>query len=268
MASPLFMFGQKYFPIPTQKAKWMYGEPGGQVGLPGFVYNLYSGPDSFFNGFSYHSVLGGGTDYWFREESKKIYNLNIYDSTETILYDFNLAVGDTFFYNPYKIVYDSLACIVKKIDSVLVLHHYHKRYLFYVYPYPYICYWVEGIGTLNNLFGNPFQTIKAMTQKTLCNFYMNDSFAYYDNFFCGPEAVASVNPEPLEIQFYPNPASDILYINALKNYTNFQIIDIIGRVILTKKLYTGNSILNIEEILQGMYYIKVENGFVGKFVKL
>jgi len=266
------MFGQKYFPMPTEKASWRYVTPDGWPGLPPKWDWYGSGSDTVFNGINYPTILGKSDNYWFREVNKKVYALNFKDSSETIMLDFTLSVGDTFIWDTSAINNRLAIGILDSTDSVVVLNQYHKRYYFHDQSLPDPnqpwCIWVEGIGNLNNFFGYPFINPKGMTFTALCNFYMYDSFAYYDGHYCGPEAIANINPEPLDIQFHPNPASDILYLNALKNHPNFQLIDITGRVILSRKIYTGNSTLNIEEIPQGMYYIKVENGFVGKFVKL
>jgi hypothetical protein len=54
--------------------------------------------------------------------------------------------------------------------------------------------------------------------------------------------------------FYPNPASDYLYLTG--KYTNVQIINLSGQIILESKL---EDVIDISAIKRGMYFLKLSN---------
>ena len=63
---------------------------------------------------------------------------------------------------------------------------------------------------------------------------------------------------------YPNPASDILYVNCGKldrNYT-FKLIDLLGKTILTKsfEIANQNESITISEVPKGIYLAVIESG--------
>jgi hypothetical protein len=63
---------------------------------------------------------------------------------------------------------------------------------------------------------------------------------------------------------YPNPASDILYVNCGKldrNYT-FKLIDLLGKTIITKsfEMASQNESISISAIPKGLYLAVIESG--------
>jgi hypothetical protein len=64
-----------------------------------------------------------------------------------------------------------------------------------------------------------------------------------------------------DITFYPNPVTDILYINATK-YITIEIVDILGKTVVK----TSNKTINLENVSVGMYIIQVydtNNSLIG-----
>ncbi|MBK8848764.1 MAG: T9SS type A sorting domain-containing protein [Saprospiraceae bacterium] len=91
----------------------------------------------------------------------------------------------------------------------------------------------------------------------------------------GPSAVAWENEESLPVTFYPNPATDYLFINQgeIENLT-YEVNDELGRVIFKiKSPYSDRSyMLDVSSLVTGNYFLKImENGNVKgslKFQKL
>ncbi|GAA3521905.1 hypothetical protein GCM10022393_40460 [Aquimarina addita] len=67
-------------------------------------------------------------------------------------------------------------------------------------------------------------------------------------------------------KYYPNPASDILYIDGLTvNETDIRIVNALGQVMIESSIEPAMEVTNL---FKGMYIILINNKYVGKFVKL
>ncbi len=72
-----------------------------------------------------------------------------------------------------------------------------------------------------------------------------------------------------QISVYPNPANTILNIDLTNNILSknqFQIYNLIGKVVMEGKIENETNIINIEKLSQGLYLLKVSNRSV-KFIK-
>ena len=82
-------------------------------------------------------------------------------------------------------------------------------------------------------------------------------------------AVANLNETKSDILIYPNPANDQLnLIHA--NECTINVIDISGKIVLSKNISENNSTLDVSNLAKGFYFIRIEkNGTVSnlKFVK-
>jgi len=86
------------------------------------------------------------TDEFVREQENRIYYLNTLLEGESLIYDFNLEVGEEVtVWNPLEP--DGLNLIVTKIDSVLIHDGYHKRLELIIDEFSSPEYWIEGIGS-------------------------------------------------------------------------------------------------------------------------
>ncbi len=100
-----FVQAQTYYPIPTDPSyKWHHWETNNLGGTQQDYYNtFYNEHDTFIRGKTYHvtpSIIS--LDLVWREENKQVFatRLNTSDTSEIMLYDFNLSVGDTFYIPP------------------------------------------------------------------------------------------------------------------------------------------------------------------------
>ena len=70
------------------------------------------------------------------------------------------------------------------------------------------------------------------------------------------------------LKVYPNPVSEVLRIEGISSFSNinFQIFDTHGQLVKTGSINTSNSI-SVSDLSQGMYFLKLENGMLAKFIK-
>lgn len=138
---------QTYIPFPTSNASWIesefcderHYEIVGDTVVNGLTYHLLyvnvkfytQGPTGCFNPFSY--TLSGGYAGAFRNDSlnKRVFYLPPNQSSDTLLYDFNLSVGDTL-PTTYKAIYNNLNInlSVSRVDSIFSGGVFRKRFTF------------------------------------------------------------------------------------------------------------------------------------------
>lgn len=80
------------------------------------------------------------------------------------------------------------------------------------------------------------------------------------------KAVYSVNDnEAAKFDLYPNPANDVLRINAEAN-AMVEILDMAGRKVMSVNVTEGENVINVAELTSGVYFVKMNDAVV-KFVK-
>jgi len=215
-----------------------------------------------------------------REQNKKIYT-KIGNQPEQVLYDFNLAVGDTmhYYYSLIESQPDTFSRVLTKIDSFkLYTGEYRKRYCF---ANGINCYVpdtvVEGIGSIywwglfNPLVNNmctcgdeyTFSCFKEMDTVL----YLNNTFCSYC--FCGLSVDLNEFQSLGKITVFPNPATDKLFIETFQN-SSIEISNIEGQILQSFITKENNTTLDISSLAKGIYFIKVinENGIATeKFIK-
>jgi uncharacterized repeat protein (TIGR01451 family) len=74
-------------------------------------------------------------------------------------------------------------------------------------------------------------------------------------------SVNQVLEEKLQIKFYPNPTTGLIYIDKKDNTEiNIQVIDNLGRLLLVRKSNEKITTLNIKTFVNGVYFISINNG--------
>ncbi len=132
----------------------------------------------------------------------------------------------------------------------------------------------------------PFHQVEAITSEDFYTFYVtNEYFSFgsittHQKIHCldlGPffsDYLGTSNmrePEliPEKIRVFPNPATDILYVDMPKDaggFAHFEIFDLQGRLLAKGRLH-GNSI-DVSSLTQGMYIVTLETGGQRHSVKL
>lgn len=68
------------------------------------------------------------------------------------------------------------------------------------------------------------------------------------------------------IECFPNPTSNFIKVNHLKNLSNYSIFDIKGQQIMSGQI-SNNEELNISTLTAGLYFIQINKDETGKFIK-
>jgi hypothetical protein len=77
-------------------------------------------------------------------------------------------------------------------------------------------------------------------------------------------------PADLSLQFYPNPVHDVLKIKSASGIKTLSLYDIYGRLLLTKVVNCDTYELDMRQLTEGIYFIKVityRRILTGKIVK-
>ena len=68
------------------------------------------------------------------------------------------------------------------------------------------------------------------------------------------------------IYVYPNPAQNYITIEGLTTNTNYQIIDISGKIILSGKILNDSKQLDVSTLINGIYFLKVDTNTIRKVI--
>ena len=284
----IFAQTYQYIPIPDSGAIWSevyyFGEPYPDTVLkpPSYERFTVNGEDTIINGKTYNklymfynnefnlnnSIYIGGI----REENKKVYlfcdsaiheGKSFYSSysNEHIIYDFNLNVGDTFYYENKNI--EQAYKIVTNIDSILIDNTYRKRFYFYNLPF-----WVEGIGNIFEgfLYNGP-TPIGAYHNEFIC-FIKNDSVLYHNNNNnnCLPTSIKHLFDK--QMCAYPNPSVNYINFKIEYNYNDITIYNINGKKVCKINVKNKN-IVTIKNLTSGIYIYQLSSDnklTTGKFI--
>ena len=69
------------------------------------------------------------------------------------------------------------------------------------------------------------------------------------------------------IKLFPNPSNDYIEISNIQNTQNYYIINVLGQKLLKGVIHNNNNKIDIQNLKNGLHYLKLENGTVIKFIK-
>lgn len=73
----------------------------------------------------------------------------------------------------------------------------------------------------------------------------------------------------IDLNLYPNPVNDVVTIEVDKNYVDIQVVDLLGKTVLSQSNIRENNKVNVSELKNGVYFISVlKNGMILKTEKL
>lgn len=176
------------------------------------------------------------------------------DTTEHLLYDFNLGVGDTLplSFNNFQ----NDVCVIA-IDSIFTQYGYRKRFsLSGTTPTPYL---IEGIGHSGGFIGEPLAHPYNCTN--LVCFSLNDT-AYYPSVggSCNLAVGISSYGERSRISFHPNPffIQTTLKMDNYEANTSLSVYNSFGQLVKQIDNLSGQSIIFRRDNLPGgLYFIKL-----------
>ena len=291
---------QLYQPFPTDSAVWR--QASANWNYPNYFqrdYNYYIQGDTFFLGNTYHKVYKTlvATDYVLgspigsfnlvngptlvdsnkyvgaiREDlSKHVYFLpdTITTTSEILLYDFNLNVGDTLAYSYNNSSYFLGYNYVSGIDSVLVGTQFHK--CFHITSnagYPNYVSIIEGVGStfgLLEMMIDPFE----WSDNLICYTY-NGQHVWADSIGRPPTYIPancslpvgiSEHGETFPVAIFPNPTTGIVTIKtSFSEKSSVEIVDVLGKRIYQSEQQGFEFVIDLAHQPQGIYFLKVRSG--------
>ncbi len=276
---------QQYYPFPDNNVVWNFSfYQSCQYGHASENYSIIISGDTIINSITYHklsipfvqTVISGncngidtaGYKGAIRQDiaNKKVYYISPIDTSEQLLYDFAMQVGDTV--KGYTQLSYGVQDIVQSIDSVLVGNTYRKR--LFINPSSNI-YFIESIGSTYGLVNKtPYLPFSEPIYNIIC-FQQNGQSLYPDTTTNCQIIVSikSINETDTQIKLYPNPAKETLTIETDATNQKLEIINLLGETIHTIYIYK-KATLNTSAFANGIYIIKIPSKkgiIVRKFVK-
>lgn len=284
-----------YHPFPSDSATWNVGNLDIWFGWC-YKYSYSFTGDTIVNNTSYHKIWKQGQEFlvvhppgspdWYytcsnqvignfsyyvgaiREDisQKKIYFLQPNDSTETLLYDFTLNVGDTIkgYFGDYHLV-------ILSLDSTLVGTQYRKTWN--IDPSsgwggtPHI---VEGVGCLYGLLEAPYAFEKSSIALE-CFSVNNQSLYPTYNATEGCNLLTSIkdkNEIKNMLSIFPNPSNGKFEIIVNNQKINtIEISDILGNLILKSEINKESALIDLSDKLNGVYLARITNSIGNIVVK-
>jgi len=252
-----------------------------------YYFHYYFGGDTIINGNSYKKLMrgnvliirvGGGPLCYIwpwatfsgymgaiKDDSisNKAYFVQPNQINDTLLFDYNLIIGDTL--NGFNTGCNNM--VVTSIDSILIGMEYRKRWNFNR------CnadsgFIIQGIGSSSGLIepiNQTFSYSNLICVKDSNSTLFNSSFQS----IIGCQLVTSTQNIPSEIintiNIYPNPTSGTftLTYNSQLSLLNSQLIitDVLGRAVYHQAIINpNNTTINISQLSNGVYFYEIQSG--------
>jgi len=197
-----------------------------------------------------------------RESNKQIFIRYANDTIEQLHYDFNLAMGDSFYfyYAPMMGWH-----YVTSVDSLFINGSYRHTITF-----DQVDTWIEGIGSDAGLFESNM-LIGNLYTSLLC-YSENGNVIYSPLGDCNRSGTWINEVSNSLIKVYPNPANNVIEFNVPSSFASFKITvtDFLGQLIYTGETSPGQkSILNTSTWSDGVYFIVAHSStsiFTGKAI--
>ena len=242
------------------------------LNLPGaFTDSMFTLSDTTINFKIYKKIRSSyfqNTAGFLREDSLNSigYFYSTFDSIEREIYNLNLTVGDSFYFNgvwPISVGYHY-------VDSVYALSG--KKHL----RFNTFTYWnekfefIESVGVNINL---DYQS-SSLRQNSflLCNYQDNTiNYLNANSNFDGCDLITGINTlvQSKNI-FYPNPTNDIFQIN-LFNDSEVELFNSVGCKIFSNHFHKQNLKISMNEIIgnvYGIYFLRIKSSNTYSFCKL
>lgn len=194
--------------------------------------------------------------------AKKVYYIDSTMSSDILLCDFSLQVGDTMptWYNQGQV--GTISVIV--IDSIMIAGSYRKRWQFNGVSGANNFSLIEGVGWTNDLLGlsdNPDGAIKlACFNGEQLNPYFNDECVV--NLNCATIIGNEKLNQLANYQLFPNPVkgSTVLSANISSKNAIYKIYNAQGQAVLGGNFNNQNTLrIELSDLPVGIYYLQVLN---------
>jgi len=216
-------------------------------------------------GYSYDTTYTNNIKGFLRNDSNKFYFIDNGNTTEYLLWDFNLKVGDS-----VKSAYGTLSSPVISMDSVLFNGIYLKRFFSNMYNQ----YLIEGIGCSSGLFG-VFGGSFVETGTALFCFKNKFDIFVVDTLSCSSSLTVGLNSNilinELHLNIFPNPSNGVFTItfqNMPNKNSEIEIFNSLGQRINKDVLNTQTKTIDISSFPKGIYFLKISFGEKYVFKKI
>ena len=267
------LYSQTYFKL-LNNTIWYENVNYGWGGQNTYVYKQTS--DTIINSISYSKIQDSSNNNvaFLREDTinKIVYKIEVSDTIETKLYDFNLVLNDTFSVYFQNYFYPAQVFMV---DTINTLQGPRKRYVWKINTGLFIYIQViESVGSTENPI-SVFHPIQDPVYCLVCSY--QNSIQNFNN-SCGvacPNIITSDYKESDEeiTQFFPNPVADILTINKLDNSAVFVLIfNSLGQEVYRGKVTSIKQEVNVFALKNGIYALMIQDNsnridFLGNIIK-
>ncbi|MBR1680992.1 T9SS type A sorting domain-containing protein [bacterium] len=88
---------------------------------------------------------------------------------------------------------------------------------------------------------------------------MDQVYPYFVTFKTTGESVGLTDADMTSVAVYPNPASDVVRVNAQDNINNVEIINTLGQVVYSSAVNNNSAQINVAGLQKGTYTIKINS---------
>lgn len=267
----------EYTPLVKEGLSWSYCDV---VKAGGEEYKLYyyqfnfSG-DTIINDIAYKKLFqrdcsSNGLIYIasMREDNKKVYAVYQGQQPEQLIYNFNLAVGDSIqspYGNPYLYYH------VTKVDTIELASGKRKRIELDFDT------WIEGIGTLNRFMMHPLHAIplydlgvRINYQKQGAQIIYKTNEWYLNENDCNFSSVEETELDKLVVYFITPELLKVATELSEPDCT-IELLDLFGKKLMQKHTDIGNTTIDVSGLPEGLYILRISGnsgvGFTGKIMK-
>jgi len=259
------------FSFPSTNANWVY-QYFNEFQQPGPFTSYTINGDTVIANRNYKRI--SGCAYLFgicnsgciRDSNNVVYFIPDTCSTEYVLYDFNLNIGDTLFHPYDENLTGHNFIIVWDVDFVTASDGIHRRFLLSSQTV-----WIEGIGSESYLFMPSWESF-GLSGNDRLQCMATDSGDWYGSSSC----IASIyNPIDLKnsVLIYPNPFSSSAKLEFKCLIQNGELILFNSFGEMVRKEYissTTSYLLERKSLLNGFYFLqlKSETGILQKKIMI
>jgi hypothetical protein len=199
--------------------------------------------------------------------AKTVYYVADGDTSEKLLYNFNLHVGDT------VSTYCNIPSIISEEDSVFINGNYRKRWKMNFLNGPN--YIIEGIGFTGGPFSplcnwEPVATVLVCCTQDNVILFQDSLYTTTPGLCDVINAVRPVIKNP-EVNVYPNPFHDYATLELSNFPATLEIYNLPGIKVSDQEIISNQTIIQTNHLENGFYFYIVKNSSgetsSGKFVK-
>lgn len=250
------------------------------------IFRIYVKDDTLINSKTYFKLYKSGYAYYnpiftfdnvyigaIRDENNKYYFIEKNNTSENLLYDFDIETGDTIF---------SLVEKGMVVTSIETLDNNRKKINFHKTDFQHgecmnlnNTYLIEGIGSMGGLlYESPCNHVGFREYCLVC--YSVDGNVLFNNNLttrtCNANvAVSDLLTQKSDVDLYPIPTTKKLYIefyNWADSRSEFQIVNLSGITIYAGNISSASfkTEIDLPNLAEGIYFIKIfnKNTYVSK----